>query len=50
MTGNAFEDALSHVQGAFYGPGHQEMAGTLDDASRSILAAFGGSLPATSTN
>ena len=50
VTGNAFQDAQQRVQGAFYGPGHQEMAGTLDDASRSILAAFGGSLPATSTN
>ena len=42
VTGNAFQDAQHRVQGAFYGPGHQEMAGTVDDAARSLLGAFGG--------
>ena len=42
VTGNAFQDAEQRVQGAFYGPGHQEMAGTVDDVPRNLLAAFGG--------
>lgn len=43
VDGNAFADPLGRIDGAFYGAGHEEMAGTLDDADASLLAAFGGS-------
>ena len=44
VEGNGFADAAGHLQGAFFGPAHQEMAGTLDDRTPGVelLAGFGG--------
>ena len=44
VTGNSFSDEDGHVQGAFFGPAHEEMAGVLDDRTDSVnlLAGFGG--------
>ena len=44
VAGNAFTDAAGHVQGGFFGPSHEEMAGTLDDRTPGVelLAGFGG--------
>ena len=44
VTGNAFSDENGRVLGGFYGPGHEEMAGVLDDrtAAVKLLAGFGG--------
>ena len=44
VEGNGFADAAGHVRGAFFGPAHEEMAGTLDDRTAGIqlLAGFGG--------
>ena len=44
VTGNSFSDAGGHVNGSFYGPSHEEMAGVLDDRNPSVnlLAGFGG--------
>ncbi len=44
VNGNTFSDAAGHVQGGFFGPNHEEMAGVLDDraAAVSLLAGFGG--------
>lgn len=44
VTGNSFSDANGHINGSFYGPAHEEMAGILDDRTPSVnlLAGFGG--------
>ena len=44
VTGNAFSDAEGRVLGGFYGPGHEEMAGVLNDRAPSVnlMAGFGG--------
>ena len=44
ITANGFSDANDIIDGAFYGPGHEEMAGTVDDPSSrtGLLAGFGG--------
>ena len=44
VTGNSFSDADDRVNGGFFGPAHEEMAGILDDRSSNVnlLAGFGG--------
>ena len=44
VTGNGFGDGDGIVNGSFYGPGHEEMAGVLDDRSSGVnlIAGFGG--------
>ena len=44
VGGNAFADADGYINGGFFGPAHEEMAGVLDDPSASVnlLAGFGG--------
>ncbi|MYD93242.1 MAG: transferrin-binding protein-like solute binding protein [Chloroflexi bacterium] len=44
VTGNGFADANGVIDGAFYGPGHDEMAGIVDDRSSSVglIGGFGG--------
>jgi len=44
VTGNGFGDGNGIVQGSFYGPGHEEMAGVLDDRSSGVnlIGGFGG--------
>ncbi len=42
ITANGFADAANRVDGAFYGPGHEEMAGMLDDRGVNLMASFGG--------
>ena len=44
VTGNEFRDGDGTVHGSFYGPGHEEMAGVLDDRSSSVnlIGGFGG--------
>ena len=44
VEGNGFADADRRVDGAFYGPGHEEMAGVVNDGRSSVnlLGAFGG--------
>ena len=39
-TASSLSDAA--VEGGFYGPGHEEMAGTVSDPAVGLLAAFGG--------
>ena len=44
VTSNAFSDKQGRVQGGFFGPAHEEMAGVLHDPSTAVnlLAGFGG--------
>ncbi len=44
VSGNSFSDDDGRVRGGFFGPGHEEMAGVLDDrtAGVNLLAGFGG--------
>ena len=44
VTGNAFTDSDGLISGGLYGPGHEEMAGTLHDTTEAVnlLAGFGG--------
>ena len=42
VTSNGFQDADGRVIGAFYGPTHEEAAGTLHDEVERITGAFGG--------
>ena len=44
VTGNGFADAAGIIDGSFYGPGHDEMAGVLDDRSAGVnlIGGFGG--------
>ena len=44
VTGNGFSGGAGVVHGSFYGPGHEEMAGVLDDRSAGVnlIAGFGG--------
>ena len=44
VTNNAFSDQEGRVQGGFFGPAHEEMAGVLHDPSTAVnlLAGFGG--------
>ena len=44
VTGNGFSDGDGIVNGSFYGPGHEEMAGVLDDryGEVNLIAGFGG--------
>ena len=44
VTGNNFADANNRVQGGFYGPAHQEMAGVVNDTRPEVnlLGGFGG--------
>ncbi len=45
VTGNGFADADDRLAGAFFGPGHEEMAGVLHDRTPAVnlLGGFGGS-------
>ena len=43
ITGNGFSDEEGRIMGGFFGPGHEEMAGVLDDRDVGLLAGFGGS-------
>ena len=44
VTGNRFADVDGMIGGSFYGPGHEEMAGVLDDRSAGVnlIGGFGG--------
>ena len=44
IDGNGFSDVDERVEGGFYGPGHEEMAGVVHDTRSSVnlLAGFGG--------
>ena len=44
VDGNSFSDESGHINGGFFGPAHEEMAGVLDDRDPSVnlLAGFGG--------
>ena len=44
VTGNTFTDEDGHVEGGFFGPAHEEMAGVLHDTTGDVnlLAGFGG--------
>ena len=42
ITGNDFSDEEDRIMGGFFGPGHEEMAGVLDDRDVGLLAGFGG--------
>lgn len=42
VVDNGFADAFGVLSGGFFGPAHDEMAGTLDDPDRDLLAGFGG--------
>ena len=44
VDGNAFSDEAGRVDGGFFGPAHEEMAGVLDDRDPGVnlLAGFGG--------
>ena len=42
IIGNGFSDEEGRVMGGFFGPGHEEMAGVLDDRYVGLLAGFGG--------
>ncbi len=44
VAGNSFSDQDGRLQGGFFGPAHEEMAGVLDDrtAEVNLLAGFGG--------
>ncbi len=44
VAGNNFSDEDGRLAGGFFGPGHEEMAGVLDDrrATANLLAGFGG--------
>ena len=39
---NVFGDDAGHVAGRFYGSGHKEVAGTLNDPGAELIGAFGG--------
>ncbi|MYA97100.1 MAG: transferrin-binding protein-like solute binding protein [Nitrospinae bacterium] len=41
---DGFQDANGRVMGAFYGPSHEEAAGTLHDEVEKITGAFGGKM------
>ena len=42
VVDNGFADASGVLSGGFFGPAHNEMAGTLDDPEWNLLAGFGG--------
>ena len=42
VVDNDFADASGVLSGGFFGPAHDEMAGTIDDPQRNLLAGFGG--------
>lgn len=44
VTGNGFADSAGMVHGGFHGPGHEEMAGVVDDRSSGVnlIGGFGG--------
>ena len=44
VTGNTFEDEAGRIEGGFFGPAHEEMAGVVDDRAPEVdlLAGFGG--------
>ena len=44
VDGNRFEDANQRIDGGFYGPNHNEMAGVLNDnrSTVNLIAGFGG--------
>ena len=44
VDGNRFEDANQRIDGGFYGPNHNEMAGVLNDnrSTVNLMAGFGG--------
>ena len=42
IAGNSFSDLSGSLDGRFYGPNHEEMAGTLNDSTQDLLAGFGG--------
>ncbi len=44
VTGNAFSDTDNRINGGFFGPAHEEMAGVLDDRTPrvNLLGGFGG--------
>ena len=45
VTDQGFADAQGRLQGDFFGPAHEEMAGTLDDRTANLMAGFGGRRP-----
>ncbi len=45
IEGNRFMDPSGFLDGRFYGPQHEEMAGTLHDRTQDLLAGFGGVRP-----
>ena len=42
VVDNGFADASGMLSGGFFGPAHDEMAGTLNDSEQHLLAGFGG--------
>ena len=42
IAANTFEDASGALTGRLYGPSHEGMAGTVNDAGRELAPAFGG--------
>ena len=44
VASNTFSDADGHIEGRFFGPAHDEMAGVLHDTTSNVnmLAGFGG--------
>ena len=44
LDGNSFSDTAGHIEGSLHGPGHEEMAGILDDDTPGVgvLGGFGG--------
>ena len=44
LDGNRFSDNAGHIEGALHRPGHEEMAGILDDdrPGVNVLGGFGG--------
>lgn len=42
VVDNGFSDSSGVLNGGFFGPAHDEMAGTLDDPELGLLAGFGG--------
>ena len=46
-TNDGFQDEDGRVTGTFYGPSHEEAAGTLHDEAEKITGAFGGKMAST---
>ena len=50
VVDNGFADVSGVLSGEFFGPAHDEMAGTLDDPQQNLLAGFGGVQRAQTAN